>query len=174
MATRTRKKPADQKKKVGAKSTYKPDYLATIRIYASTGATDAEIAEALGVSDRQLRKWKCMHPEIVPALRAGKKEANERVKRALYSRAVGYTFDAEEVYVIAGKPVKVQVRKHVPPSDAAATFWLKNQERDEWRDMARVELSGPNEGPIAMVNAPLPADPIEAMAVYLKIMSGGE
>ncbi len=178
MATRSRKldaAPLDQEKPGrGRPTTFTEEKLSQIKLYARLGATDAEIAEAMGITDRQFRKWKYLHPELVPVLVAGHKEGNERVKRALLSRALGYTFDAEEVMVVKGEVKRVTVRKHVPPSDAAAIFWLKNREREEWREVTRTELTGPNDGPIAVVNAPLPADPIEAMAVYQKIMSGGE
>lgn len=177
MATRTRKKATpDDKPKRGRPSTYSEANLAQIKVLARMGCTDAEIAEFFGITDRAFRKWKHLHPELVPALKMGQTEANDRVKRALYSKAVGYTHDTEEVYVIAGKPTKVAVKKHVPPSDTAAIFWLKNREREEWRDIAKVEHTGLDDGPIKTenVNIQLPADPIEAALIYQKIMTGGE
>jgi hypothetical protein len=70
------------------------------------------------------------HPQFGEALKLGKKEADQRVERSLYQKAVGYSYDAVKIFMPAGakKPVIVPYREHVPPSDVACIFWLKNRD----------------------------------------------
>jgi hypothetical protein len=53
---------------------------------------------------------------ITSALAAGKAEADGRVERSLYMRAVGYSYDAEKIFCDKnGNVTKVPYREHVPP-----------------------------------------------------------
>jgi hypothetical protein len=73
----------------------------------------------------------------------GKKEADQRVERSLYQKAVGYSYDAVKIFMPAGakKPVIVPYVEHVPPSDVAGIFWLKNRDPAHWRDAWQIEAS---------------------------------
>jgi hypothetical protein len=72
---------------------------------------------------------------ITSALAAGKAEADGRVERSLYMRAVGYSYDAEKIFCDKnGNVTKVPYREHVPPDVTAQIFWLKNRDRAHWRD----------------------------------------
>jgi PAS domain S-box-containing protein len=52
----------------------------------------------------------------------------------LYSRAVGYTFDAVKIFCTKnGQVTKVPYREHVPPDVTACIFWLKNRKPAELR-----------------------------------------
>ena len=42
--------------------------------------------------------WKAQHPDFLGSLKAGKEEADARVERSLYSRAVGYSFNSEKIF----------------------------------------------------------------------------
>jgi hypothetical protein len=39
-----------------------------------------------------------------------------------------------------------------PPDTTAAIFWLKNRQREKWRDRITSEMTGPNDGPVETVN----------------------
>ena len=66
---------------------------------------------------------------ITSALAAGKAEADGRVERSLYMRAVGYSYDAEKIFCDKnGNVTKVPYREHVPPDVTACIFWLKNRD----------------------------------------------
>lgn len=106
---------------------------------AQSGHTSLEIADALGVSEPTLYSWGAKHPDFLKAIKVGKEQADERVVRSLYHKAIGYTFEAEEVHVIGGDIVRVRVRKHNAPDTAAAIIWLKNRRPGEWRDKVTVE-----------------------------------
>jgi hypothetical protein len=71
----------------------------------------------------------------------GKAEADNRVERSLYERAVGYNYDAVKIFMPAGreKPVYAEYVEHVPPDTTAAIFWLKNRDPQHWRDSQQLE-----------------------------------
>jgi hypothetical protein len=83
------------------------------------------------------------HPEFLGALKLGKSEADNRVERSLYQKAVGYSYDAVKIFMPAGanKPIYAPYAEHVPPSDVAAIFWLKNRDPAHWRDAWQIEAS---------------------------------
>lgn len=118
------------------------DKIRQARKLALLGATDDEIASFFEITTRQLYNWKHMHPEFAEALRDAKAEADERVERTLYQKAIGYTFNSEKIFCTDGMVTRVPIREHVPPSDTAMIFWLKNRKPAEWRDQRDVKLEG--------------------------------
>jgi hypothetical protein len=115
------------------------------------GMTDFELAQLFEVTKATINNWKNVHPEFADALHTGKAFADERVERALYSRAVGYSYAAEEIFVRprAGKRggsevIRAKVIKRVPPDVTAQIFWLKNRRRDQWRDVHKHEVNPGN------------------------------
>ena len=100
---------------------------------AIKGATDAEIAEAFGISVRTLNRWKKDHDSFMAALTAGKDQADAKVERMLYERAVGYKYTEKETVLEMDadgnrKPLKVRtVEKQCPPDVLAQMYWLNNR-----------------------------------------------
>ncbi|MGE7139150.1 terminase [Luteibacter sp. NPDC031894] len=123
-------------------STFKPEYVEQTQKLAALGATELEIAQFFGITERGFRKWKQLHPELVPALKIGKTEPDERVERSLFQRAVGYSFESEKVFQFQGEVVRTPVIEHVAPDTTACIFWLKNRRPDLWRDKREMEHSG--------------------------------
>lgn len=130
----TKRKPADQIQKAGRPTAYRIDYARQAAQLCNLGATDVELADFFQVDIATIYRWKHNHPAFCEALKLGKNAADERVEKSLYSKATGYTFDAEEVFQHQGQIIRAPVRKHVPPSDTAIIFWLKNRKRAEWQD----------------------------------------
>ena len=118
---------------------YRPEFADRAALCCQVGLTDYEIATVFGVGTSTITLWRHQHREFAEALRTGKVIADERVERALYHKALGYTFDEEEIHIIKGKVVRVQVTKHMPPSDSAMIFWLKNRRKNDWRDVHKLE-----------------------------------
>lgn len=112
--------------------------------FAKLGATDVEIAEALGVDDRQLYRLKNLHPEFAAALTIGKAEADDRVERALYKRALGYTVKRQKPLFKDGIVTIAEYEEEMPPDVGAIIWWLKNRRPDMWRE--RQNLIGGNSG----------------------------
>ena len=127
------------------------------------GATNAELAEAFGVSEFAIELWYRTKPEFAKALRAGKIEADAEVAARLYERAKGYD----------------RKGKHYPPDTAAASLWLRNRRPRDWRERADSTVTGQLtlEYLIMLAVAPADAQPaIEgaARAVEDKSDDGGE
>ncbi len=103
-----------------------------------------EIAEYIGVSVRQVYRWKAEHRDFRHALRIGKRFADARVKRSLYQKAVGYSHESVKIYADpkTGDVVQVPYIEHFPPDTTAGIFWLKNRKPKEWKDKLDHELTG--------------------------------
>ena len=128
----------------GRLTDYKEEYADQAQKLCRLGATDAELADFFEVSTRTIYRWRNIHERFCQALRAGKEEADDRVQRSLYQRAVGYEFDAVKIFMPAGAdaPVYASYREHVPPEFGAMKMWLCNRRGDEWRDKQEIDHSG--------------------------------
>lgn len=107
------------------------------------GATDSDLAEFFDVSIETIRRWKHKYPEFCGALKVGKDEADERVERSLYHRAVGYRRDALKIFMPANatNPVYAPYVEEVTPDVTAAIFWLKNRKPREWREKVEHDMT---------------------------------
>lgn len=123
----------------GRDTTFKPEYIAQAAKLAKLGATDFEIAEFFDVSDRTLRNWKHEHEGFRDSLQLGKDEADNRVERALYQRAVGYSYETEKVMQFEGEIVRADTVEHMPPDVKAAEYWLNNRRGNSWKSKLDVK-----------------------------------
>lgn len=123
----------------GRPTAYKADYAKQAEKLCQLGATDRDIAAFFEVTEQTINRWKLAHPEFCASIKVGKEAADERVVQSLYRKATGYSFDSEKVFQNAGEIIRAPVVEHVPPSDTAAIFWLKNRRKDDWRDKSEVE-----------------------------------
>ena len=112
------------------------DYkLVLLEGWARDGLTDEQIAHNMGIGIRTLYEWKEKFPQIAQSLKKGKEVADYMVECALFKSACGYEVEEwEEKLDESGKPVKVTKKRHIPPSNTAQIFWLKNRRPDKWRD----------------------------------------
>lgn len=108
--------------------------------WARDGLTDEQIAYNIGINRATLYTWKNKYSNIDNALKRGKEVVDRQVENALFTRALGYTYDEikTEDIVIGGELVKggkvTTTRKEVIPDTTAMIFWLKNRKPTEWRD----------------------------------------
>jgi hypothetical protein len=146
----TKKKPPDEKQKVGRRASYKPEYPQQAKKLCLLGATDDDLADFFDVSVRTIARWSVSYPEFCQAIKIGKEPADDRVERSLFHRANGYTFDSVKIFMPSGaqEPVYAPFREHVPPDTSAMIFWLKNRRKAEWRDKIDHELAGKDGGAI--------------------------
>lgn len=121
---------------------YDPVIVEQARKLSELGATDVELADFFGVSASTIYRWKIEFIEFCEATKAGKSAADDRVERSLYQRAVGYTYDSEKVFQFQGEIIRAPIREHVPPDTAAASLWLRNRRKDDWRDKQDHEHTG--------------------------------
>jgi hypothetical protein len=129
-------------------SSYTEEMAAQAEALCRLGATDQDLAEFFGVSIRTISRWQTQYEAFCRALKEGKSEADARVERSLYQRAVGYSHDAVKILQDKGSPVIVPYTEHCPPDTTACIFWLKNRRPDLWREKVLTEVSGPDGGPI--------------------------
>ena len=123
-------------------SKFKQEFIAQAEKLCKLGATDIEMADFFGVDVRTLYRWKADHEAFCQALTAGKAEADDRVERSLFAKAVGYEHDEVDIRVVMNSVVQTPIRKIFAPDTTAAIFWLKNRRPDKWRESKAVELSG--------------------------------
>lgn len=125
----------------GRPTDYKPAYAEGASKLARLGATDAEIADFYDVDVRTIYRWKIAHEEFCQALKAGKNEADARVERALYHRAIGYEQENVKIFMpaSASEPVYAPYVEKITPDVTAAIFWLKNRKPQEWRDKQELD-----------------------------------
>lgn len=121
---------------------WKDEYLKIIQKACQLGATDLDLAEMLGVSLRTIRNWMSDKPEVAEATKVGKAEADDKVERSLYQRAMGYSQPATKLFMYQGTVLREDYIEQFPPDTAAMIFWLKNRRPDEWRDKRIEEREG--------------------------------
>lgn len=173
----------------GRPTKYKAAYCKQAKALSRLGATDHEVAQFIGVSDSTFRLWMAEHPKFSAAIKLGKAPADKRAERSLYHRANGYSYESEEIFLVdevtetpAPTPedpkavsitrtktvLRVPTIKHVPPSDTALIFWLKNRRKDRWRDFKATEISTPPGRPME-VKTYAPGGPALLQDYYAKI-----
>jgi hypothetical protein len=123
----------------GRKTVYMPKLAAVARKCCERGLTDLEIADVLDVSPATLYRWKAQYPKFARVFKLGRKLADDRVERSLYSRAIGYDYIAEKAAMTRHGQKTMRYRQHIPPDTAAAVWYLKNRRPDRWRDSVRHE-----------------------------------
>jgi hypothetical protein len=157
-ARKSSTKPAP-KRKAGRPSPYLVGYAADFptaaKKLALLGATDVQMADFFGIAESTLSLWKNKHLEFRRALTEGKMIADASVVDALYQRACGFEHDEEVFHVVAGEVVRTKTKKKYAPDPASMIFWLKNRQKDKWRDKVETGVTD-NEGK----DVP-PTDPME-------------
>lgn len=139
-----RKRPA-KKSTGGRPPEFREEFCELGRNYALLGATDAEMAEFFGVSERTVNRWKVKFPEFCQSIKEGKRQADAKVASRLFERACGFSHQDTKFATFEGQITDSQeYTKHYPPDTTAAIFWLKNRDPQRWRDKIdhEVEFSG--------------------------------
>lgn len=121
---------------------YKEEYAQQAAKLCKLGATDADLADFFGVTTRTISNWSAKNVKFFQALKPQKDSADARVERSLYQRAIGYEYDAVKIFQYEGVPVVVPYREKIAPDTTACIFWLKNRQKDRWRDKHEHEHTG--------------------------------
>ncbi|EAA8759577.1 terminase [Salmonella enterica] len=130
---------------------YQAAYAEQARKLCLLGYTDAELADFFDVDEATINRWKKEHHEFCESIKKGKSVADGEVAAKLFHRATGYEHPEDDIRTVDGKIVITPTIKHYPPDTTAAIFWLKNRQKNKWRDKQDHELSGE----IQVVNKPL-------------------
>lgn len=141
--------------KGGRPTAYRPEYAEQARKMCLLGYTDKELAFFFEVDERTINDWKEKHLEFSLSIKEGKDYADSHVAERLFQRAMGFEHDSEEIKVVSdgqglGSSIeRIPIRKIYPPDTAAAIFWLKNRQKDKWREKIETEHTGKDGGPIS-------------------------
>ena len=126
----------------------KPDNLILLEGWARDGLTHEQIAHNMGINVATLYTWKSKYNEIDNALKKNKEIVDREVENALLKSAKGYDVE-EEVWerrfnAAKGEFELVLVKKtvkHIPASQTAQIFWLKNRKPKQWRERQEIEVN---------------------------------
>ena len=126
---------------MGRPTKYKPEFCGQIHdmvLAARNGVTDKYIANFFQINELTVNRWKKKYPEFSKSLNLSKEDLNNDVKRSLWERAIGYSCNEVKCFVINGEIKTKTIIKHYPPDPTSMIFWLKNREREHWRDVQEV------------------------------------
>jgi hypothetical protein len=128
----------------GAPTLYRPELAALARRLALLGATDQEMADALGIDQVTLDRWKARHTQFGIAIEHGKIQADAEIAESLYNRARGMSMPAVKIFqgTPEGGPVIVPHQEHLPPDVGAAKLWLSRRQPNLWRERQQVDVTG--------------------------------
>lgn len=115
-------------------SRYKAEFAEQAAKLCRLGATDKELAEFFGVTEKTINNWKGAHSEFLQSLKAGKQMADAEVADKLFQRAIGYSHPDTHISNFQGVIMVTPSTKHYPPDPTSMIFWLKNRRPDLWRD----------------------------------------
>jgi hypothetical protein len=119
----------------GRPSSYRPEYAEQAYKLCLLGATDVELADFFGVNPTTIYVWQRAHVEFSKSIRAGKILADAEVASKLFERACGYSHGATKLYRNEdGSVTQVPYTIEYPPDTQAASLWLRNRRRQDWRD----------------------------------------
>lgn len=113
--------------------------------WARAGATNAEIAEALGVSYSTFLDHTRKNPDFSDSLKQARLSGVPAVKLALYNRAIGMVTEDKKTYIKLdedGKESKYTeiTKKQHPPDVGAIQTYLRNN-TDDFRDKDKATYS---------------------------------
>jgi DNA-binding XRE family transcriptional regulator len=137
----TRKKVVVEKLPAGRPSKFKPEYIEQGYQLALLGMTDKDLARIWDVTEQTINTWKVSKDGFLESLQKGKDAADAFVADRLFKRATGYTHKAVKIFNDGGTPMIVDYIEHYPPDTGAAIFWLKNRQKDFWRDKQEVDTT---------------------------------
>jgi hypothetical protein len=159
--------------KGGRSPVYTPRMAEAARKLVELGANDFEISQVLGVDPSTIVAWRTKHPEFAEALKFRDENgtfADDRVKRSLLHKATGYSYHSEKIFYDKETGVtRVPTIEHVPPSDTAMIFYLKNRDPDRWNDRRQVDVNAD----VRVVPAIKPGmSNLEAMNLFRAVLDG--
>lgn len=134
---------------MGRKSKYDEfcaPHIENIKKWVSAGATDEEVAKALGIGLTTIYEYKKKYPKFADAFARGREEVVINIKAALLKKALGFEYEEKKTVGRKDKDGENIVliekyNRYCVPSETAANMLLMNYDKD-WRtsDNATAEL----------------------------------
>ena len=113
-------------------------HLQDIKKWVEAGATDKEIADALGIGKSTLCTYKNKYKELREAFARGREIVCCDIKAALLKKALGFYYDETRSFVKEDlkngtTTYTEKTRRYCVPSETAAAMLLRNYD-ENWRD----------------------------------------
>lgn len=115
-----------------------------IRKWIKDGATEKEIAQALGVGYTSFRRYKRENPQLAGIMTANKIVADETALGSFYRRVTGYDVveQIKERDEKTGRMIVVKESvRHVAPDVQAGQFWLINRMPEQFKNKQSVDTN---------------------------------
>jgi hypothetical protein len=126
----------------GRPTQYKTEYNEQVYKLCLLGADDKKIADFFNIQESTLNLWKKKHPEFMESIKRGKEIADFEIANSLYQKAKGYKRKAIQFATFQGQITdREEYIEDIPPDTAAAIFWLKNRQKNQWRDKTEQEIT---------------------------------
>lgn len=124
-----------------------PGNLLILEQFARSGMNKEQIANIIGISYHTLDKWASKDERVSSALKNAPQDAVAAVESALYRKAMGYNAPVRKGHKVrrveydpeTGKKLRewddivvVEEEVHVPASDVAEIFFLRNRAKYTW------------------------------------------
>ena len=111
-------------------------------IAALTCKSFADFAEVLELEEIVVKVW-CKRSEAYrKAINSWEEQATFDIKKALAKRALGFSkTTAKDILTRTGNVVTLETQTYYPPDTAAAQFWLKNRDGENWKDKSEVDMN---------------------------------
>lgn len=132
---------------VGRPTKYKDEYAEQVYKLCLLGATDEKLADFFDVDEATINRWKKNNAEFCESVKRGKEIADSEIAESLFHRAKGYSHDAVKIMTVASgdgcgsRIEEVEYTEHYPPDTTACIFWLKNRQREHWRDKTEHDVT---------------------------------
>ena len=119
--------------------THVKPYISDIKKWTASGATDQEIATALGIALSTLSAYKTQYVELSDAFARGRVNVVLNIKAALLKKALGFNYEEKKQYIkqdvdTGDKTQYTEITtRYCVPSETAAALLLRNYD-SEWND----------------------------------------
>jgi hypothetical protein len=132
-------------KRGGPHYKFKNDFMRQVYYLSRLGAREVDVAQFFGVQLRMVQYWKEKNKDFQDAWEEGHWLFGMKVGETLGQKALGYDYTEVEYSQHVDRQgnirdLKKVTHKHMPPSDVAIIFYLKNRFRDMWMDVNRTEV----------------------------------
>jgi hypothetical protein len=135
-------RPRKNKPGAGRPDGFHEGYIETALNLCLLGLTDEQLAKHFNTSVPTLSSWKKKYPKFLSALKEGRHEADGKVARSLYQRALGSSHPDVHISNYMGQITITPIIKNYAPDTTACIFWLKNRNKVNWRD--KIDITDDN------------------------------
>lgn len=128
----------ERRRKIRAEKAYDPAYVQICAGLAALGRTQKDMAEAIGVSQAQITRWKQRYPEFEKALQVGRRAILGRLASVGLQLALGeYVQEESKLHhnKDSGELEVVTSQNKLPPSERMLLHWLDKLDPQENQDV---------------------------------------